>query len=143
MLCFSTSFWVLRAPKSWSKPFIQPFFFEKALKWAKKVEKRLKKRFRPACGCAQHPKAVRNTQHSIFQSSIQKHYKLHFFMLTERKNPHTPLMSVYIQTKRLLIYFTCKTQPKLPNYHRSHWKKFGAVHTPLQTSFADPFLLLT
>ena len=26
MLCISTSFWVLRAPKSWSKHFFQPFF---------------------------------------------------------------------------------------------------------------------
>ena len=36
---------------------------EKPLKWTKKVKKRLKKRFRPAFGCAQHPKAGRNTQH--------------------------------------------------------------------------------
>ena len=38
---------------------------EKALKWTKKVEKRLKKRFRPAFRCAQHPKAGRNTQHTV------------------------------------------------------------------------------
>ena len=33
-----------------------------ALKWTKKVKKRLKKMFRPAFGCAQHTKAGRNTQ---------------------------------------------------------------------------------
>ena len=27
LLCISTSFWVLRAPKSWSKHFFQPFFY--------------------------------------------------------------------------------------------------------------------
>ena len=36
---------------------------EKALKLTKKVEKRLKKMFQPAFGCAQHPIAGRNTQH--------------------------------------------------------------------------------
>ena len=55
LLCISTSFQLLRAPESWSKP-------EKALKLTKKVEKRLKKRFRPAFRCAQHPKAGQNTQ---------------------------------------------------------------------------------
>ena len=115
MLCISTSFWVLHAPKSWLKPFFdvfQPFLFisnffsdfapeinKKLLKMNKKTyfayssklvnmqnwltpwggtpklsflvdfywneQKRLKtdeKRFRPAFGCAQHPKAGRNTQ---------------------------------------------------------------------------------
>ena len=33
MLSILTSFWVLRAPESWSKPFFQ--LFEKALKWTK------------------------------------------------------------------------------------------------------------
>ena len=42
---------------------------KKALKWTKKVEKRLKKMFRPAFGCAQHPKAGRNTQHIFTRSS--------------------------------------------------------------------------
>ena len=47
-----TSFWVLRAPKSWSN------YFKKN----KKGWKRLKKVVQPAFGCAQHPKAGRNTQ---------------------------------------------------------------------------------
>ena len=62
LLCISTSFWVGPAPKNWSKHFFQLFFTEKALKWTKKVEKRLKKRFQPAFGYAQLPKAGRNTQ---------------------------------------------------------------------------------
>ena len=37
---------------------------EKALKWTKKVEKPLKKMFRPAFVCTQHQKAGRNTQHT-------------------------------------------------------------------------------
>ena len=56
LLCILTNFWVLRAPKSWSKHFFQQFFnlfcsfqsflqwchgwnTKKALKWTKKVEK--------------------------------------------------------------------------------------------------------
>ena len=35
---------------------------EKALKLTKQVKKTAEKRFRPAFGCAQHPKAGRNTQ---------------------------------------------------------------------------------
>ena len=43
---------------------------KKALKWTTKVEKRLKKMFRPAFGCAQHPKAGRNTQQPLHHVCI-------------------------------------------------------------------------
>ena len=44
----------------------------------KKVEKRLKKMFRPAFGCCKHPKAGRNTQQS-FTSNKSWDYSIYFF----------------------------------------------------------------
>ena len=56
---------------------------EKALKWTKKVKKRLKKRFQPAFGCTQHPKAGRNTQQLSdikwsFKPAAHSHHKYSF-----------------------------------------------------------------
>ena len=44
----------------------------------KKVEKRLKKMFRPAFGCAQHPKAGRNTQQKRTFCRKRKHGTLSY-----------------------------------------------------------------
>ena len=38
---------------------------EKGLKWIKKVKNGFKKVVQPAFGCTQHPKADRNTQHTV------------------------------------------------------------------------------
>ena len=61
LLCILTSIWLLRAPKSWLKHFFQPFsgFF---------VQKKI---FRPPFGCAQHPKAGRNTQQLLYQTKVK------------------------------------------------------------------------
>ena len=73
VLCFWTSFRVLRETKSLSKHFFQPFstrfLLISAMKSLKKVWneqkswKRLKKKFWRLFGCAQHPKAGWKTQH--------------------------------------------------------------------------------
>ena len=52
---------------------------KKALKWTKKVKKRLKKMFRPGFGCCKHPKAGRNTQHrliSLYHTTDGEHLGL-------------------------------------------------------------------
>ena len=51
-------------------------YTEKGLKWTKKVEKQLKKMFRPAFGWAQHPKAGQNTQHPNMERLFMLPYNL-------------------------------------------------------------------
>ena len=66
----------------WNQRFFFDFrqkFIEKRLKWRKKVEYGWRKVFWPAFGCAQHPKAGRNTQHEcsaiqIMIWIVSKHY---------------------------------------------------------------------
>ena len=75
LLCILTSFWVLRAPESWSNFFsvqFQTFFVdfrreisEKGKKWTNKLENGWKKVVQPAFRCAQHLKAGWNTQHLL------------------------------------------------------------------------------
>ena len=54
---------------------------EKVLKLTKKVEKRLKKMFRPAFGWAQHPKAGWNTQHPNMERLFMLQNNLYSFTL--------------------------------------------------------------
>ena len=62
----------LRSSKIWKKHVhFQTFFVDFRREINKKGWKRLKKVVRPAFGCAQHPRAGRNTQHTIIVKTRQ------------------------------------------------------------------------
>ena len=91
--------------------------------WSKKVEKRLKKMFRPTFGCAQHPKAGRNTQLSwLWPYTVLEinrpllnhigYYKLPFpamFLLlvwARIGNSHRYLWQFHVSRNKIMIFFT-------------------------------------
>ena len=82
---------------------------EKALKWTKKVEKRLKKRFRPALGCAQHPKAGRNTQQIQIGHTMDKQQTHNPSFLSYQSNPNlSGVPNIFLYVELLLVNFCNK-----------------------------------